>query len=132
VTPETQRWAKSIGIDVPKKKSWRLDMILLTTGKTPEFLLPMTAPGCSLVVTESMWWVTVCRNRKRFSHAQWWKARAQVERDFDLPNPRLRSIRGWLSIVEAAWDVEFRRDRPYVASTVKGGAKAFAKWIAEM
>jgi hypothetical protein len=85
--PETQRWAKRLGVDVSKKRSWRLDIILLTSGELPTDTVPALAPYFSLIVTE------------------------------------------WMSHVEKTLGVRFRRERPFIRSTVKGGAKAVVAWL---
>lgn len=93
-----------------------------------------------LQATHETWSVRVfCREKKPrplkgYAMYTWWADTGRVHPKsgrLPLPPPRsLATIPKWLAAAERRLGIAFRRERPAVKSTVKGGAAALAEWIA--
>ena len=134
-------WAKSLGLDVARKPRWKIHLRLETTGVKPAIGAARAVTFFEVQVTHEMWSVRVfCREKKPkplrdYAQLTWWadtgRVHPQAGRLRVDPPRSLAAIPKWLARVERKHMLAFRRDRPAVKSTLKGGAAALAKWIAQ-
>jgi hypothetical protein len=139
-------WAKRRGLDVSGKRRWSVWLRLRTKGARPakgDFSFTIWEEP-----DEPRWQLRFEYRMRRggpLQQAYFYKCDGQGV-DWDLSvlrptnakwtGPKLRppksieDVPSWLARVEKTLDIRFRRDRPRVESSLKGGTAAIAAWIA--
>lgn len=132
-TRGTAAWAKSVGIDLAGKKTWKVEVTLYDSGKLPGPVLPsIKATYFYLQIENDIWGVDVGIGGKRYHYSQLGAGKASAS-ETALKVPKgltLAKVGAWLAKLEKLHGVAFRRDRAFVQSTVKGGKRAVEMWLA--
>ena len=132
-TRASAAWATSIGLDTTGKKAWSVAVTLLTSGKQPGPIAPARATYFFVRVENDMWSVDVGHAGERFLYSQLGAGAPSGTGTLAVGGkPTLANLGAWLAKLEKKYRIAFRRDRPFVESTVKGGAAAAKTWIASL
>jgi hypothetical protein len=127
VVRETARWAREVGLEVPKRKGhWQIDMRLYAwNGSKVSALLVVS-------VWATAWDVTLHYANERFFYGRCQGEPSERDGKAPIPPPRtLGDVHRWIQRVEKKLRVRFRRDAPKITSTIKGGKAAMAAWIGD-
>ena len=132
VEGQCARWARDARLDVSKKPHiWSVRVHIETHGELPRAVWSGKTPRFFFAVTSSCWFLELYYKDKRFSYGKvGGETGTSGHKTLQVATPKtLATLRSWLTGVEKKLRIEFRRDRPFIESNVKGGAQAMVRWI---
>jgi len=127
----TKVWMRKAKLLPPVGKEWEIQFRLLANGKMPiDRSTSNNSTELWMMISKSVYWVDIQHRGKRDSISIW--NRGTFQRHYNqlkLPDPPLDTFATWLAKAERKFGKQFRTDKVWVRSNVKGGRDAVVEWI---
>lgn len=124
-------WAREHGLVTTGKKSWAIELRILTSDDEPTAVSSRTGTELWMRIADDHYWVDFQLGGDRFSCCMF-KGAAEpkyTSHDFDLPVPELATFDRWFADLEARFRITFPRKRMWIKSNIKGGRDVMVAWI---
>jgi hypothetical protein len=127
----TTTWARKAELLPPVGKEWEIQFRLLANGKKPtDSTTSLRSTELWMLIGKSIYWVDIQHGGKRDSVSLWRGAKPHRHyNELGLPDPPFETFGKWVARAEAKFGKEFRRDKIWVRSNLKGGRDAVVAWI---